>query len=158
MNNGNWNGEVKINKDILKYNEQVFMGLNLKQTISGAVAMIVAALVYFVTHNIFGRQLAIIFCAVAASPVAAIGFLSFNGLTFMQLLKAVVQHYSMPDKLLFRAKNFYQSIITLDKYISSKEDKRKNAKNIPANQTDGKELLQGAENGTGNNSYQKNMG
>ena len=100
MNKG-WNGEVKINKDILKYNEQIFMGLNLKQTISGAAAIIVAAFVYFIVHDTLGRQFAIILCAVAASPVAAIGFLSFNGLTFMQLIKAIFQHYSMSEHLLF---------------------------------------------------------
>ncbi len=153
MQKGNWNGEVKINKDILKYQEQVFMGLNLKQTLSGAAAIILAVLIYFVSHKTLGRQLSIILCAIGAAPVAAIGFLKFNGLTFIQLIKALIQHYIMPDKLIFKAENFYKGIIALDKYLISKEEKKTDAKIVPRNQTNGEEIIQSSEDSSEINTY-----
>lgn len=145
MNNDNWNGEVKINKDILKYSEQFFMGLSVKQTVSGAAALIVAALVYYFCYGILGQQLTIILCAVLASPFAAIGFLSYNGLTFVQLVKAVIQHFLMPDKLFFRAKNFYSEIIKLNKFLDYKERKITNAKKLSKDKEVGKKLVQNTE-------------
>ncbi|MBQ9227597.1 MAG: PrgI family protein [Eubacterium sp.] len=152
MDNGNWNGEVKINKDILKYNEQVVMGLSLKQTVSGAAAMIAAALVFFLTHKSLGNDISVILCAVAAAPIAAIGFVTFNGMTFVELCVAVFQHYMLPNRLFFHSKSFYKELIKLNAYITSKEEKKKNAKNISTSAKDGKELLQNAEKRPGNNS------
>lgn len=145
MNNDNWNGEVKINKDILKYSEQFFMGLSFKQTMSGAGALIAAALIYFFCHKTLGKDTAIILCAVGASPIAAIGFLSYNGLTFVQLVKAATQHFLMPDKLFFRAKNFYSEIIVLNKYLNSKERNTNNAKKLSEDKEAGEKLLQNTE-------------
>lgn len=145
MNNDNWNGEVKINKDILKYSEQFFMGLSGKQTASGAGALITAALIYFFCHKTLGQNIAIILCAVGGSPIAAIGFFSYNGLTFVQLVKAAIQHLIMPDKLFFRAKNFYSEIIVLNNFLNSKERNINNAKKLSTDKEVGEKILQDTE-------------
>ena len=152
MENGNWNGEVKINKDILKYNEQIVMGLSLKQTISGAAAMIAAALIFFFTHKSLGNDISVILCAVVAAPIAAVGFVTFNGMTFIELCVAVFQHYMLPNRLFFRSKSFYKEIINLNRYITSKEERKTNVKNISTGKEDGKELLQDAEKRSGKHS------
>ena len=152
MENGNWNGEVKINKDILKYNEQVVMGLSLKQTVSGAAAMIAAALLFFFTHKSLGNDISIILCAVAAAPIAAVGFVTFNGMTFVELCIAVFQHYTLPNRLFFHSKSFYNEIIKLNRYITSKEEIKKNDKNISTGAEDVEELLQNAKERSGDNS------
>lgn len=130
MNNEKWNSEVRINKDILKYGEQIFLGLNLKQTICGAATLIVAAFVYFIFNKILGQNLATIMCAVFSAPIAAIGFIEFNGMTFVQLIKAIFEHQFMADKLFFKSKNYYKELIELDKYITSNEGKKKDVEHL----------------------------
>lgn len=140
MNNEQWNGQVRINKDILTYNEQLFMGLNIKQTVCGAAAILSAVLIYFVCSKFLGHPITIVLCGVVAAPLAAIGFLHFNGMTFLQTVSAILKHYSIPKVLHFKSKSYYKEIITLNQFVEKKEGKKKNdAENIRQNEKAGAE-------------------
>lgn len=130
MENNNWQGNVKLNKNILKYSERVFMGLNTKQTICGVLAIASAIGVYFFCNKILGDDIAIILCALVVVPIAAIGFVTYNGMTFLQLVKTMIFHYCMPNKLLYKSRNYLKELIRLNKYIETKEGKEKNVKHI----------------------------
>ncbi len=138
-----WNGQVKINKDILTYSERGIGGLSLKQTIFGGAAILAAIVVYYFGNKFFGEQVALILCAVIAVPLAAVGFVTYNGMTFVQLVKAMFNSKCIPVVLLFKSKSYYKEMISLSKYIdksSPKEDKHNNAaKNSPSSQAARKE-------------------
>ena len=139
MNDRQWNGQVRINKDILTYSEQAFMGLTVKQTVFGGLAIVSAIIVYFFANKFLGQQLAIILCALVAAPLAALGFITYNGMTFAQMVKAAINNFLIPKVLAFKSKSYYNEIIALNKFIIKKEDtKRNDAKNIQSNETLGK--------------------
>lgn len=131
MNDRQWNGQVRINKDILTYSEQAFMGLSLKQTIFGGLAIISAVVVFFIANKFLGQQLAIILCAIISAPLAALGFVTYNGMTFAQIVKAIINNSSIPRVLTFKSRSYYNEIISLDKFIKKKEGiKNDDAKNL----------------------------
>lgn len=136
MDNGQWNSEVKVNKDILKYKEQVILGLNLKQTVCGINTILISVLVFFLCHKSLGTQGAIILGAVLVSPIAAIGFMEFNGMSFAQLFRAAFEHFLMPDKLFFKANNLYKKLIEEAQQIQAKE-KKKRVKNVQTDEKNG---------------------
>lgn len=133
MDNELWNGQVRINKDILKYSDHVFLGLSMKQTIFGALSILVAIGLFFVCYSLLGlpRELALIICAMAATPLAAFGFLSYNGMSFAQLLVAMTQHFKTKAYLSFKSKSYFMQIhLRKQKDLKKKRREKKNAKNI----------------------------
>jgi hypothetical protein len=80
--------EIKVCKDIFKYKESIFMGLNLRQTICSAGSIAIAVGLYCLTKNIIGKETASWLCIVGASPLAIAGFFSYNGLTVERFIGA----------------------------------------------------------------------
>lgn len=130
-----FNGEVRINKDISKYGDQVLLGLSLKQTICAACAVVVAIAVFALTNRYLGFELATTLCAVSAVPIGAIGFIKYNGMSLPQLVKAIILHYSMPENLCFRAKNYYAELIALNKEINRNSKEKAHDQNIQSDET-----------------------
>lgn len=77
-----------INKEIRHYQEDLFMGLNLRQIICSAAALAVAALAYLLLEPSMGKETASWVCIVAAFPIAAAGFFTYDGLTMEKFLWA----------------------------------------------------------------------
>lgn len=80
-----------MNKEIQNFQENLFMGMNLRQLICAGAAIFVAVAVYFLSKDVVGQETASWVCIVAASPFAAAGFFQYNGLTFAQFLFAIVE-------------------------------------------------------------------
>ena len=78
-----------INKEIRGYEEEVFMGLSLRQLLCSIVAIGVAVGVYYGFRDYLGRETVSWVCIVAAVPVAAAGFFTYDGMTFEKFLLAV---------------------------------------------------------------------
>ena len=76
--------EIKIPKEVRQHSESIFFGLSVRQLICSALAVAVAASIYFALRNVLGRETASWACIVAAAPVAVAGFFRYNGLTFAQ--------------------------------------------------------------------------
>ena len=75
-----------INKEIRHYQEDIFMGLSLRQIICSVAALAVAAGAYLLLEASAGQETASWVCIVAAFPVAAAGFFTYDGLTMEQFL------------------------------------------------------------------------
>lgn len=80
-----------INKEIRHYQEEIFMGLTLRQMICSGMAIGVAVLAYMTLTPPLGRETASWICIVAAVPIAAAGFFRYDDLNFEQFLVAVVE-------------------------------------------------------------------
>lgn len=83
--------QTKISKEIRKYQEEIFMGLSLRQLICSGLAIGAAVGSYFALRDILERETVSWVCIVCAAPVAAAGFFTYDGMTFEQFLRAVWQ-------------------------------------------------------------------
>ena len=82
--------QYPINKEIRYYEEEIFLGLNLRQLLCSGVAIAAAVAVYLLLDPIVGRETASWICIVAAAPIAAAGFFTYDCLTFEKFLLVVI--------------------------------------------------------------------
>ena len=78
--------EEKINQEIRNYSEVMFFGLTMRQTVFSALAVVVAVLLYFLLRPYFGLETLSWVCILGAAPFAALGFVSYHGMTAEKLL------------------------------------------------------------------------
>lgn len=80
--------EVKINREIRNYTESMFLGLSMRQFIFSILAVGVAVLLYFVLRPYVGTETVSWMCILGAAPFAAMGFITYHGMTAEQFLWA----------------------------------------------------------------------
>lgn len=103
--------EVKINREIRDYSEQVYFGLSLRQFIFSVLACGMAVLLYFLLRPFFGIETLSWLCILAAAPFAAIGFFKYHGMTAEKALFAFIKsEILMPKELKFKSNNYYDKI------------------------------------------------
>ena len=110
--------EIKINKEIRNYTENVFFGLSLRQFIFSVIACLVAVGLYFLLKPYFAISELSWMCILGATPFAVLGFVSYNGMTAEQLIVAFIKTEILtPKKLKYRSNNYYYNMMkpTLDK-------------------------------------------
>lgn len=73
--------EVKINKEIRNYTESMFFGLSLRQFVFSLLAIGVAIGLYFFLKPYVGVETVSWMCILGAAPFAALGFVSYHGMT-----------------------------------------------------------------------------
>ena len=111
--------EVKVNKEIRNYTESLFFGLSLRQCIFSALAIITAGALFFFLRPLLGMETASWISVLAAAPFAAMGFVTYHGMTAEQLFWAWIKsEFIMPRELRFRETNLYWESC---KYKSSPE-------------------------------------
>ena len=104
--------EIKINKEIEDFKENVFFGLTMRQLICSGLALGIAAGVWFLLKEPLGEEAASWLCIVAALPVALLGFFHYNGMTAEQFVWAVVKSEVLcagPRK--FMAENYWFEVV-----------------------------------------------
>ena len=103
--------EVKINKDIREFSESIFFGLSLRQFIFSVLACGVAVILYFLLKGHFGIETLSWVCILGASPFAAIGFVTYNGMTAEKFVYAYIKsEFLIPKHLTFKPVNFYEEL------------------------------------------------
>ncbi len=120
--------EVKINREIRNYTESIFFGLSLRQFIFSILACGVAVLLYFLLKDKFGIETLSWVCILGAAPFAAIGFITYNGMSAEQFIYAWIKsEFLIPKHLTFKPTNFYYELLK-DKL--EKEENNENIENI----------------------------
>lgn len=114
--------EVKINKEIRQYKENIFFGLTMRQFVCSALACIVAVGIYFITKPIFNNTGTVSWlCMAGAVPFALLGFVGYNGMTTEKFFIAWVKSEILtPKRLVFKPNNLY-----LDMYRQCEKGKKK---------------------------------
>lgn len=121
--------EVKINKEIRNYTESMFFGLSMRQFIFSVLAIAVAVVLYFVLKPIVGMETVSWVCILGAAPFAAIGFVTYHGMTAEQFLWAWIKsEILMPKRLTFRPTNLYYEALKEDYAKAEKEVLKKHDK------------------------------
>ena len=104
--------EIKINKEIRNYTENVFFGLSFRQFIFSAIACLVAVGLYFLLKPYFAISELSWMCILGAAPFAVLGFVTYNGMTAEQLIVAFIKtEILMPKKLKYKSDNYYYNMM-----------------------------------------------
>ena len=100
--------EVKINREIRNYTESMFFGLSMRQFVFSVLAILVAVGLYFLLKPHFGTETVSWMCILGAAPFAALGFITYHGMTAEQFLWAWLRSELLePKALRFEALNLY---------------------------------------------------
>lgn len=104
--------EVKINREIRNYTESVFFGLSLRQFIFSILAVGVAVILYFLLKPYLGTETVSWVCILGAAPFAALGFITYHGMTAEQFLWAWLRSELIePRQIRFEPNNYYYEAI-----------------------------------------------
>lgn len=94
--------EIKINKEIRDYKENIYFGLSMRQFFFSIIACIVAVGVYFILKPYFGLETLSWVCILVAFPFAILGFVTYNGMTAEKLVLAWIKSEILSPKVLYR--------------------------------------------------------
>lgn len=104
--------EVKINREIRNYTESMFFGLSLRQLVFSLLAVGVAVALYFLLKSRAGAETVSWMCILGAAPFAAMGFVSYHGMTAEQFLWAWFRWSLLePKRLKCEPFNLYYEIL-----------------------------------------------
>lgn len=108
--------EVKINKEIRNYTESMFFGLSLRQCVFSVLALGVAVGIFFALRNHLNTETVSWVCILGAAPFAAMGFVTYHGMTAEQFAWAWLKStIIMPKQLICRPENLYFEAIFADR-------------------------------------------
>ena len=100
--------EVKINREIRNYTESMFFGLSMRQFVFSVLAILVAVGLHFLLKPHFGTETVSWMCILGAAPFAALGFITYHGMTAEQFLWAWLRSELLePKELCFEESNLY---------------------------------------------------
>ena len=100
--------EVKINREIRNYTESMFFGLSMRQFVFSVLAILVAVGLYFLLKPHFGTETVSWMCILGAAPFAALGFITYHGMTAGQFLWAWLRSELLePNELRFEESKLY---------------------------------------------------
>lgn len=100
--------EVKINREIRNYTESMFFGLSMRQCIFSVLAIIVAVGLYFLLKPYVGTETVSWMCILGAAPFAAMGFITYHGMTAEQFLWAWLRSELIePREIRFEPTDYY---------------------------------------------------
>ena len=93
--------EVKINREIRSYTESMFFGLSMRQLVFSILACAVAVGLYFLLRPYVGMETVSWMCILGAAPFAALGFISYHGMTAERFLWAWLRSELLEPKRLY---------------------------------------------------------
>ena len=99
--------EIQLNKDLSKVQENVFMGLNPRQTIWTGIGIGISIGIFWLCHSHgISTDICSYLCMAAVLPAAAMGFVSYQGLPFERLVILWIRNFFfMPRNLPYRLEN-----------------------------------------------------
>lgn len=100
--------EVKINREIRNYTESMFFGLSMRQFVFSMLAVAIAVGLYFILKPYVGTETVSWMCILGAAPFAAMGFITYHGMTAEQFLWAWLRSEMIePKQVKFEPTNIY---------------------------------------------------
>lgn len=88
---------IEVNKDIDRYKETVVMGLTARQLTFSIASVIVGGGIVLLLYRYVGLTVSAYIAIPAVAPIALLGFYSYNGMTFMQMMRKKL-HFAFKNK------------------------------------------------------------
>ena len=102
----------------------------MRQFIFSIFACAIAVLLYFLLKGKFGIETLSWVCILGAAPFAALGFLTYNGMTAEKFIWAWLKsEFLVPKQLTFKPTNFYYELLK-DNIENKQKEELKNNENI----------------------------
>ena len=118
--------EVKINREIRDYTESMFFGLSMRQFFFSVAGIGIAVLLYFLLKPFFGTETLSWMCILGATPFAAMGFITYHGMTAEQFLWTWFRSELLEAReLRFESENTYYEALKETIEIHEKEALKK---------------------------------
>ena len=104
--------EIKINKEIREYNENVYFGLTLRQFVFSILACGISVVLFIFLKPHIGMETLSWVCIMAAAPFAALGFFKYNGMFFEEfIVEFIKSEFLIPKELkLTNLTNYYYEL------------------------------------------------
>ena len=119
--------EVKINKEIRNYTENIYFGLSMRQLLFSILACVVAVFFYFLLRGKLNTETLSWVCILSAFPFAVLGFVTYNGMKAEELIIAFIKsEILIPKKLVFKPTNFYYELLNLERMEKNENIKKNN--------------------------------
>lgn len=91
--------DIKINKEIRDYTENMILGLNIRQAVSCIIAIVISAGIYFLLKDILNIEVISWICIIAAFPPVFFGFFKYHELPAERIIYKIVL-YKLQSKCL----------------------------------------------------------
>ena len=117
---------IEVNKDIQNYKESVVLGLTARQLIFSAVSLVVGGGIVLLSYPYVGLTTSAYIAIPAVAPIALSGFYSYNGMTFMEMMKRKLHFAFFNRTLTYVSTEGEQNIRTVR--MEEEAEKKKKAK------------------------------
>ena len=88
---------IEVNKDIDRYKETVVMGLTARQLVFSIASVVVGGGIVLLLYRYVGLTVSAYIAIPAVAPIALSGFYSYNGMTFIQMMRKKL-HFAFKNK------------------------------------------------------------
>ena len=85
--------KADIPQDIREYKEQFFFGLNLRQLVCAVLMLLLAVGTFLIGHKFIRTDILMYILVIEVAPIAAVGFLKYNGMGFEKIAAKVIEFY-----------------------------------------------------------------
>ena len=85
--------KADIPQDIREYKEQFFFGLNLRQLVCAVLMILLAVGTFLIGHKFIRTDILMYILVIEVAPIAAVGFLKYNGMGFEKIAAKVIDFY-----------------------------------------------------------------
>ena len=127
------NVSVEINRDIDKFKESVVLGLTAKQLIASVLSILVGGTIVVLTYKKVGFTLSAYIAIPIVAPIALSGFYSFNGMSFMQMMKKRIMFKVKP--LVYKSTENVKELKDIADVMEEENQKSKNNEDINIKKT-----------------------
>ncbi len=98
--------EIQINKEFSDYSETIYFGLNMRQLVFAAAAVLAAVGSYFLLKPYLSLDTLSWVCILLAVPFAVLGFVKYNGMVAEEFIWAYIKSQILtPRRLVFKAED-----------------------------------------------------
>ncbi len=118
---------IEVNKDIDRYKETVVLGLTARQLIFSIASVAVGGGIVLLVYPYVGLTVSAYIAIPAVAPIALNGFYSYNGMTFMQMMKKKL-HFAFANKPVTYISTEGEAEVEAIRLAEAAEDKKKRRK------------------------------
>lgn len=85
--------KADVPQDVTEYKEQFFFGMNSRQLICSVLMIALAVLTFLVGSKFISTDILVYITIFEIAPLAAVGFLKYNGMGFEKIAATVTDFY-----------------------------------------------------------------
>ena len=121
---------IEINKNIDNYKETVALGLTAKQLIFSVLSVAVGGGIVLLTYPYIGLTTSAYIAIPTVAPIALSGFYSYNGMSFMEMMRLKLYFAFRNRPLLYQSTEGEEEIekLRMEQQIQEKRKKKTNKK------------------------------